>query len=187
MKRRRNTDQVNGANLNGAGSSSSSGTASQLGSAMDELMRHQPSLRVEAMNSIIKLLNQLIEMGRNPNYICQRQSSSSSSSSKSSSSMSRQQTTVNLVANSSVPPAAASATPPATTSQTQAVSAENTAVSNPVAENTAQTPSSDDETNMDEYENAIMMVDNEAQASASTSSGLGNAKKLIHLLLDFQC
>ena len=49
---------------------------------MDELMRHQPSLRVEAMNSIIKLLNQLIEMGRNPNYVCQRQSSSSSSSSK---------------------------------------------------------------------------------------------------------
>ncbi len=92
MKRRRNTDQVNGANLNGAGSSSS-GTASQLGSAMDELMRHQPSLRTEAMNSIIKLLNQLIEMGKNPNFICQRQSSSSSSSSKSSSA-SRQQTSV---------------------------------------------------------------------------------------------
>ncbi len=39
------------------------------------------TLRVEAINSIIKLLNQLIEMGKNPNYICQRQSSSSSSSS----------------------------------------------------------------------------------------------------------
>jgi len=80
MKRRRNADQVNGAQaLSGAGNSSS-GTASQLGSAMDELMRHQPSLRVEAINSIIKLLNRLIEMGRNPNFICQRQSSSSSSS-----------------------------------------------------------------------------------------------------------
>ena len=79
MKRRRNADQVSGAQaLSGAGNSSS-GTASQLGSAMDELMRHQPSLRIEAINSIIKLLNQLIEMGRNPNYICQRQSSSSSS------------------------------------------------------------------------------------------------------------
>ena len=34
--------------LNGGGgcASSSSGTASQLGSAMDELMRHQPTLRV---------------------------------------------------------------------------------------------------------------------------------------------
>ncbi len=93
MKRRRNADQVNGGatTLNGAGASSSSGTASQLGSAMDELMRHQPTLRVEAINSIIKLLNQLIEMGRNPNYICQRQSSSSSSSSSGSSSSKQQQ------------------------------------------------------------------------------------------------
>ena len=64
MKRRRNADQVNGgaAALNGGGGAcSSSGTASQLGSAMDELMRHQPTLRVEAINSIIKLLNQLID------------------------------------------------------------------------------------------------------------------------------
>jgi E3 ubiquitin-protein ligase HUWE1 len=82
MRRRRNAEQLQ--NGNGGPSSlsnGSSGTASQLGSAMDELMRHQPSLRVEAMNSIIKLLNQLIEMGQNPNYICQKQSSSSSSKS----------------------------------------------------------------------------------------------------------
>jgi E3 ubiquitin-protein ligase HUWE1 len=49
MKRRRNADQVDGeaAELyGGGGASSSSGTASQLGSAMDELMRHQPTLRV---------------------------------------------------------------------------------------------------------------------------------------------
>ena len=91
MRRRRNADQLNaaaaaaaaaaGGGANGLASSTSTGTATQLGNAMDELMRHQPSLRVEAMNSIIKLLNQLIEMGRNPNYVCQRQSSSSSSSS----------------------------------------------------------------------------------------------------------
>ena len=37
--------------------------ASQLGNALDELIRYQPSLRIEAINSIIKLLNQLIEMG----------------------------------------------------------------------------------------------------------------------------
>jgi E3 ubiquitin-protein ligase HUWE1 len=86
MKRRRNADQVNGeaAALNGgSGASSSSGTASQLGSTMDELMHHQPTLRVEPINSIIILLNQLIKMGKNPNHICQRQSSSSSSSSSS--------------------------------------------------------------------------------------------------------
>lgn len=86
MRRRRNAAEQMATNLNSsaaaaaaAAASSSSGTASQLGSAMDELMRHQPSLRIEAMNSIIKLLQQLIEMGKNPNYICMRQSSSSSS------------------------------------------------------------------------------------------------------------
>jgi E3 ubiquitin-protein ligase HUWE1 len=130
MKRRRNTDQVNGANLNGAGSSSS-GTASQLGSAMDELMRHQPSLRTEAMNSIIKLLNQLIEMGKNPNYICQRQSSSSSSSSKSSSSSSRQQAAVanlSTVAGASAATSANSATTSSanTTAQSQSNPLSNT-------------------------------------------------------------
>jgi hypothetical protein len=74
-------DQVDGeaAELNGGGgASSSSCTASQLGSAMDELMS---TLRVEAINSIIKMPNQLIEIRKNPNYICQKQSSSSSLSS----------------------------------------------------------------------------------------------------------
>ena len=69
MRRKRNTDQI------GSTSATGSGTASQLGNAMDELMRHQPSLRIEAMNSIIKLLNQLIEMGKNPSFVCQRQNS----------------------------------------------------------------------------------------------------------------
>jgi E3 ubiquitin-protein ligase HUWE1 len=80
MKRRRNTDQLNtGVNVAGA-NSTISGTASQLGSAMDELMRHQPSLRIESINSIIKLLYQLIEMGKNPSYVCQRTNSSTASS-----------------------------------------------------------------------------------------------------------
>jgi len=53
-------DQVDGeaVELNGGGgASSSSCTASQLGSAIDELMS---TLRVEAINSIIKMSNQLI-------------------------------------------------------------------------------------------------------------------------------
>jgi E3 ubiquitin-protein ligase HUWE1 len=103
MKRRRNADQVDGeaAELyGGGGASSSSGTASQLGSAMDELMRHQPTLRVEAINSIIKMSNQLIEIRKNPNYICQKQSSSSSlSSSLCSSSSSKQPTTTTTTNN----------------------------------------------------------------------------------------
>ena len=182
MKRRRNADQINGANLNGAGSSSSSGTASQLGSAMDELMRHQPSLRVEAINSIIKLLNQLIEMGRNPNFICQKQSSSSSSSSKSSSSRSaaannnNSNLTQNTQASTSTAQSGAAAAggnePTTDRAQSGAGSANAAAGSSsssahpahPIDTNVnidtnAQMPSSDDENNMDEYENAIMMVD----------------------------
>lgn len=47
-------------------------TASNLGSAMDELMRHQPSLRAEATSAIIKLLKQLCELGSDPNYVCSK-------------------------------------------------------------------------------------------------------------------
>lgn len=47
-------------------------TASNLGSAMDELMRHQPSLRTEATAAIIKLLKQLGELGTDPSYVCSK-------------------------------------------------------------------------------------------------------------------
>ncbi|XP_015788441.1 E3 ubiquitin-protein ligase HUWE1 isoform X3 [Tetranychus urticae] len=47
-------------------------TASNLGSAMDELMRHQPSLRAEATSAIIKLLKQLCELGSDPNFVCSK-------------------------------------------------------------------------------------------------------------------
>ena len=40
---------------------------------MNELMRHQQLLRIEAINSIIKLLNQHIELSKNPSFVCQRQ------------------------------------------------------------------------------------------------------------------
>ncbi|XP_066927721.1 E3 ubiquitin-protein ligase HUWE1-like isoform X2 [Clytia hemisphaerica] len=50
MKRRRSSDPQGD-------------TAMHLGSAMDELMRHQPTLKTDAMKAIIKLLQRLSEMG----------------------------------------------------------------------------------------------------------------------------
>ncbi|ESO88796.1 hypothetical protein LOTGIDRAFT_125574 [Lottia gigantea] len=54
-------------------------TASNLGNAMDELMRHQPTLRSHATMAIIKaswfhfLLEKVGEMGRDSKYICYKQ------------------------------------------------------------------------------------------------------------------
>lgn len=45
-------------------------TASNLGNAMDELMRHQPSLKQAATTAIIKLLEQVCSLGRDPKYVC---------------------------------------------------------------------------------------------------------------------
>ncbi|KAK3103700.1 hypothetical protein FSP39_021121 [Pinctada imbricata] len=45
-------------------------TASNLGNAMDELMRHQPSLRTDATKAIIKLLEEVCTMGMDSKYIC---------------------------------------------------------------------------------------------------------------------
>ncbi|XP_076109103.1 E3 ubiquitin-protein ligase HUWE1-like isoform X2 [Mytilus galloprovincialis] len=47
-------------------------TASSLGNAMDELMRHQPSLRTDATTAIIKLLEEVCAMGMDPKYVCQK-------------------------------------------------------------------------------------------------------------------
>ncbi|OQV13392.1 E3 ubiquitin-protein ligase HUWE1 [Hypsibius exemplaris] len=44
--------------------------AAGLGAAVDELMRHQPSLRTQAMQDIVKLLNQLCEIGRDSSNVC---------------------------------------------------------------------------------------------------------------------
>lgn len=44
-------------------------TASNLGTAMDELMRHQPTLKTDAMKAIIKLLQEVCNLGRDPKYI----------------------------------------------------------------------------------------------------------------------
>ena len=57
MRRRRSSDPLGD-------------TASNLGNAMDELMRHQPSLKTAATGAIIKLLEEVCAMGRDPKYVC---------------------------------------------------------------------------------------------------------------------
>ncbi|XP_076261399.1 HECT, UBA and WWE domain containing E3 ubiquitin protein ligase 1 isoform X2 [Rhynchophorus ferrugineus] len=47
-------------------------TACSLGNAMDELMRHQPSLRQDATLAIISLLEELVYLGTDPKYVCWR-------------------------------------------------------------------------------------------------------------------
>ena len=56
-------------------------TATNLGNAMDELMRHQPSLKTSATAAIIKLLEQVCALGRDPRYVCWKPTSSKESSS----------------------------------------------------------------------------------------------------------
>lgn len=59
MRRRRSSDPMGD-------------TASNLGNAMDELMRHQPSLKTEATKAIIRLLEELVKLGTDDQYICWR-------------------------------------------------------------------------------------------------------------------
>jgi E3 ubiquitin-protein ligase HUWE1 len=47
---------------------------------MDELMRHQPSLRSDATKAIIQLLEEVVSMGKDPKYICQKPQPKSDSS-----------------------------------------------------------------------------------------------------------
>ena len=63
MRRRRSSDPLGD-------------TASNLGNAMDELMRHQPSLKTAATGAIIKLLEEVCTMGKDPKYICWKTSQS---------------------------------------------------------------------------------------------------------------
>ena len=52
-------------------------TASNLGTAMDELMRHQPSLKTAATTAIIKLLEEVCALGNDPKYVCWKSATSS--------------------------------------------------------------------------------------------------------------
>ena len=64
MKRRRSSDAV-------------ADTPAVLGSSVDELMRHQNSLRVPAIQAIIKLLKELVDIGNNPATVCMKSGSGS--------------------------------------------------------------------------------------------------------------
>ncbi|XP_063707232.1 E3 ubiquitin-protein ligase HUWE1 isoform X2 [Culicoides brevitarsis] len=77
MRRRRSSDPIGD-------------TASNLGNAMDELMRNQPSLKTDATKAIIKLLQDLVELGTDPKYICWRAQNKNEVSPNSGSSSSRQ-------------------------------------------------------------------------------------------------
>lgn len=59
MRKRRSSDPLGDA-------------ATNLGNAMDELMRHQPSLKVDATTAIIQLLEELCDLGTDPRYVCWR-------------------------------------------------------------------------------------------------------------------
>uniref|UniRef100_H2YZN3 Uncharacterized protein n=1 Tax=Ciona savignyi TaxID=51511 RepID=H2YZN3_CIOSA len=63
MRRRRSSDPLGD-------------TASNLGNAMDELMRQQPSLRGDTIKAILRLLQELNLLGVDPNIICSRSSTS---------------------------------------------------------------------------------------------------------------
>lgn len=59
MRRRRSSDPMGD-------------TASNIGNAMDELMRNQPSLKTPAIKAIIKLLEEIVELGTDQKYVCWR-------------------------------------------------------------------------------------------------------------------
>ena len=67
MKRRRSSDPQGD-------------TAMHLGSAMDELMRHQPTLKTDAMKAIIQLLELLSKMGSDENIVAFHPTDTSKSS-----------------------------------------------------------------------------------------------------------
>ena len=65
-------------------------TASNLGNAMDELIRHQPSLKSDAIAAIVKLLKELCVLGCDSRYICWRAANKTDSSPSHSNSANRQ-------------------------------------------------------------------------------------------------
>uniref|UniRef100_A0A1B0GIT8 HECT-type E3 ubiquitin transferase n=1 Tax=Lutzomyia longipalpis TaxID=7200 RepID=A0A1B0GIT8_LUTLO len=54
-------------------------TATNLGNAVDELMRHQPRLRQAATAAIVKLLKDLVELGSSARFVCWRPPASANS------------------------------------------------------------------------------------------------------------
>ncbi|XP_020812175.1 E3 ubiquitin-protein ligase HUWE1 isoform X3 [Drosophila serrata] len=59
MRRRRSSDPLGD-------------TATNLGNAMDDLIKHHPYLREDATDAIVRLLNELVRLGSDPSFICWR-------------------------------------------------------------------------------------------------------------------
>ncbi|XP_036319887.1 E3 ubiquitin-protein ligase HUWE1 isoform X1 [Rhagoletis pomonella] len=59
MRRRRSSDPLGD-------------TSTNLGNAMDDLMKHHPYLRTDAIEAIVRLLHELVRFGSDSNYICWR-------------------------------------------------------------------------------------------------------------------
>ncbi|XP_030381581.1 E3 ubiquitin-protein ligase HUWE1 isoform X3 [Scaptodrosophila lebanonensis] len=59
MRRRRSSDPLGD-------------TATNLGNAMDDLIKHHPYLRADATEAIVRLLNELVRLGSDPSFICWR-------------------------------------------------------------------------------------------------------------------
>ncbi|XP_017113044.1 E3 ubiquitin-protein ligase HUWE1 isoform X3 [Drosophila elegans] len=67
MRRRRSSDPLGD-------------TATNLGNAMDDLIKHHPYLRAVATEAIVRLLNELVRLGSDPSFICWRANKESSGS-----------------------------------------------------------------------------------------------------------
>ncbi|XP_070138870.1 E3 ubiquitin-protein ligase HUWE1 isoform X1 [Drosophila bipectinata] len=67
MRRRRSSDPLGD-------------TATNLGNAMDDLIKHHPYLRADATEAIVRLLNELVRLGSDPSFICWRANKESSGS-----------------------------------------------------------------------------------------------------------
>ncbi|XP_037724903.1 E3 ubiquitin-protein ligase HUWE1 isoform X3 [Drosophila subpulchrella] len=67
MRRRRSSDPLGD-------------TATNLGNAMDDLIKHHPYLRTDATEAIVRLLNELVRLGSDPSFICWRANKESSGS-----------------------------------------------------------------------------------------------------------
>lgn len=59
MRRRRSSDPLGD-------------TATNLGNAMDDLMKHHPYLSIDATDAIVRLLNELVRIGTSPDFVCWR-------------------------------------------------------------------------------------------------------------------
>ncbi|SPP78575.1 E3 ubiquitin-protein ligase HUWE1 isoform X2 [Drosophila guanche] len=67
MRRRRSSDPLGD-------------TATNLGNAMDDLIKHHPYLRADATEAIVRLLRELVRLGSDPSFICWRANKESSGS-----------------------------------------------------------------------------------------------------------